>query len=116
MSDLHTTERIARDPRVDSIEQRVGRIEVARVELAAQTATLSEGQRMMQEDVRELIREMRNTTESINSMNDRVDKISHDVMMDVDKKFSQIGKGFWAVVVLLVPVAVSLILGLVLAN
>lgn len=116
MSDEHTVEHVMRDPRVDSIEARLALQENARVDLAAQTATLTEGQRMIGEDVRELIREMRNTNASINSVNDRVDKIAHEVMKDVDKKFSQIGKGFWAVVVLLVPVAVSLILGLIVAN
>lgn len=107
---------IARDPRVDSIETRLAIQEASRVETAATVATLTEGQRMMREDMQDLIKEMRSTNASITEINDRVDKIAHEVMEDVDDKFNKIGKGFWAVVVLLVPVAVSLVIGLLASS
>ena len=86
------------DPRVDGLEHRMALQEAARVEIVAQTAALTEGQRMMREDVRDLIGEMRKTNDTINSVNDRV-----------DKKFRSVGVAIWAVVVLLVPTVISLI-------
>ena len=87
-----------RDPRVDGLEQRMSLQEAARVEIAAQTAALTEGQRMMREDVRDLISEMRRTNDNIGMINARV-----------DQKFRAVGLAVWAVVVLLVPTVISLI-------
>lgn len=99
--------------RLESLERRVDTIDADRVHSAREVATLSEGQRALRDDMREMIIELRRTNETIVSVNSRVDEsvqsVRDEFVTGVAQLKASIGRGVWAVVVLLVPTVVSLL-------